>query len=317
MKKIVCEMCESTEFIKEDGLFVCQGCGCKYSAEDAKKMMKEFDIENDQVFETQTTSGEPEVEVEDIPIHTADSPNKISVIVKKLGHTDIKITPIINIPVTVMVPGPDSAGGVSVELEVKNLMGKTAKYINIYMTALNAVGDPVVCSIRNESTRCVTFTGPLPAGESQTGTFEQAWYNHSITNAKIEYVHVVYLDDTQEIYEGDEFNNPSIIKTSAEPGEKIAMLTIKRNQTALFNKENKMNRLECIISNGDKFVLGLGQTLTMPIKHGTYTISFEFWGQKLVPEKCKVTPEFTVDGDIFIELIPDAVLGGFKTKIIK
>ena len=43
MKQIVCEMCGSTDIIKQDGLFVCQSCGCKYSIEEAKKMMVEVE----------------------------------------------------------------------------------------------------------------------------------------------------------------------------------------------------------------------------------------------------------------------------------
>lgn len=43
MKKIVCEMCESTEFAKEEGMFICQGCGMKYSVEEAKKLMVEVE----------------------------------------------------------------------------------------------------------------------------------------------------------------------------------------------------------------------------------------------------------------------------------
>lgn len=39
MKKLICEMCGSADLIKEDGVFVCQCCGCKYSIEDAKRMM--------------------------------------------------------------------------------------------------------------------------------------------------------------------------------------------------------------------------------------------------------------------------------------
>ena len=31
MKKIVCELCDGTEFVKEGGMFVCQGCGTKYT----------------------------------------------------------------------------------------------------------------------------------------------------------------------------------------------------------------------------------------------------------------------------------------------
>ncbi len=41
MKRLACEMCGSTELIKQDGVFVCQSCGCKYSVEEAKKMMIE------------------------------------------------------------------------------------------------------------------------------------------------------------------------------------------------------------------------------------------------------------------------------------
>lgn len=45
MKKIVCELCEGTEFTKEGGFFVCHGCGTKYSLEEAKSMMKEVEGE--------------------------------------------------------------------------------------------------------------------------------------------------------------------------------------------------------------------------------------------------------------------------------
>lgn len=41
MKPLTCEMCGSTNLIKQDGVFVCQSCGTKYSIEDAKKMMVE------------------------------------------------------------------------------------------------------------------------------------------------------------------------------------------------------------------------------------------------------------------------------------
>ena len=43
MKAIVCEMCSSHEFKKEDGLFICEHCGTKYSVEEAKKLMVEID----------------------------------------------------------------------------------------------------------------------------------------------------------------------------------------------------------------------------------------------------------------------------------
>lgn len=39
MKKLVCELCGDINLVKTDGLFVCQSCGCKYTIEEARKMM--------------------------------------------------------------------------------------------------------------------------------------------------------------------------------------------------------------------------------------------------------------------------------------
>ena len=38
-------MCGSNDFVKEDGLFVCQSCGTKYSVEEARKLMIEGTVE--------------------------------------------------------------------------------------------------------------------------------------------------------------------------------------------------------------------------------------------------------------------------------
>ena len=47
MKRIVCEICGSQDLVKENGVFVCENCGTKYSLEDAKKMLVEVnDITN-------------------------------------------------------------------------------------------------------------------------------------------------------------------------------------------------------------------------------------------------------------------------------
>ena len=45
MKVLTCEICNSTNLIKEDGVFVCQSCGTKYSVEEAKKMMIDGAVE--------------------------------------------------------------------------------------------------------------------------------------------------------------------------------------------------------------------------------------------------------------------------------
>lgn len=45
MKQLTCEMCGSTDLLKQDGVFVCQTCGTKYSLEEAKKMMIEGTVD--------------------------------------------------------------------------------------------------------------------------------------------------------------------------------------------------------------------------------------------------------------------------------
>jgi hypothetical protein len=42
MKAMVCEMCNSNNIIKQDGVYVCQNCGSKYDPEEAKKLIVEI-----------------------------------------------------------------------------------------------------------------------------------------------------------------------------------------------------------------------------------------------------------------------------------
>ena len=41
MKKMVCEICGGGELVKENGLFVCRGCGAQYSPEEARALLTE------------------------------------------------------------------------------------------------------------------------------------------------------------------------------------------------------------------------------------------------------------------------------------
>jgi hypothetical protein len=45
LKAIVCEICQSNDLVKQEGLFVCQHCGTKYSPEDARKLMIDGPVE--------------------------------------------------------------------------------------------------------------------------------------------------------------------------------------------------------------------------------------------------------------------------------
>lgn len=58
MKQLTCEMCGSTDLLKQDGVFVCQSCGTKYSVEEAKKMMEAGTIDVSGSTVKVDTSGE-------------------------------------------------------------------------------------------------------------------------------------------------------------------------------------------------------------------------------------------------------------------
>ena len=56
MKQLTCEMCGGTDLIKQDGVFVCQNCGMKYSVEEAKKMMIEGTVDVQGTVKVDNTS---------------------------------------------------------------------------------------------------------------------------------------------------------------------------------------------------------------------------------------------------------------------
>lgn len=45
MAQLTCELCGSTNFVKEDGVFVCQSCGAKYSTEEARKALERLEAQ--------------------------------------------------------------------------------------------------------------------------------------------------------------------------------------------------------------------------------------------------------------------------------
>ena len=47
MKAMICELCGGNDIIKQDGVYVCQHCGTKYSVEEAKKLLIEGTVKID------------------------------------------------------------------------------------------------------------------------------------------------------------------------------------------------------------------------------------------------------------------------------
>ena len=45
MRQLTCEICGSTDLVKQDGVFVCQSCGTRYSVEEARRIMVEGTVD--------------------------------------------------------------------------------------------------------------------------------------------------------------------------------------------------------------------------------------------------------------------------------
>ena len=56
MNELMCEMCGSNDVVKQDGLYVCQSCGTKYSVEEARKMMAGDKVEVEGTVKIDTSS---------------------------------------------------------------------------------------------------------------------------------------------------------------------------------------------------------------------------------------------------------------------
>lgn len=219
-------MCESTDFIKENDLFVCQGCGCKYPMEEAKKLLREIPDEPTTENSTQTVEEskthfeniappiEPKSQPQkpNIPIHNENSPNSLYVKVIKVGHETYTAASMTNLstlfggePQPVFMEGPDCVGHIGAEIMLRNVTGKPIKYVTVYLAPYNAVGDRVSCTVQGHSVFGIEITGPINVGDSWEGYSDGMWYNNSIVGARINHVHVIYMDNTEEIYDGNEF----------------------------------------------------------------------------------------------------------------
>ena len=56
MKRMSCEVCGCTDIVKDGDFFVCQACGCKYKADDVKKMIVDISGSSVNVSNTEEVS---------------------------------------------------------------------------------------------------------------------------------------------------------------------------------------------------------------------------------------------------------------------
>ena len=94
---------------------------------------------------------------------------------------------------------PNSAGGVDLYINWKNVSNKVIKYAYFTVVPYNSVNDIVNCTIRHYSSFTAQDEGPYSKGQGTSGTgyyWENAWYNYSIKSVKLESVSIMYMDGT-------------------------------------------------------------------------------------------------------------------------
>ncbi len=90
---------------------------------------------------------------------------------------------------------PNSAGGVDVSIEFKNLSDKTIKYITFKVVPYNAVDDVVECEIRGISERLLKATGPIAANDVRSDmVWQDVWYNTTIKRCTAVVYKIIYMD---------------------------------------------------------------------------------------------------------------------------
>lgn len=120
------------------------------------------------------------------------------------GATAPKVQNSIDQPITITKHGMDisALGGYAYRGYFYNTSPKVMKYIDFYVTPINAVGDAVADRITGKSRTGMRYTGPVEAGKPKGGAFDPTWYNNSIKCVKVEEIEITYMDDSTDKLSG-------------------------------------------------------------------------------------------------------------------
>ena len=91
---------------------------------------------------------------------------------------------------------PNSAGGVNLTINFKNISGKTIKYASFGASAYNNVNDEVWCEITGKRFSSVggRVTGPIVPSKIKSATWANAWYKSTIKYAKISFINIEFMN---------------------------------------------------------------------------------------------------------------------------
>ena len=96
----------------------------------------------------------------------------------------------------------NTADGVKVSHEYYNAGEKGIKYITFSYLPYNSVNDVVACRINGKTEASGKLTGPIPPKHYGNITWENMWYNPTVTTAVLTKIYVQFMDNTEEVIGG-------------------------------------------------------------------------------------------------------------------
>lgn len=108
-----------------------------------------------------------------------------------------------------------SIGGVSYELSLYNLSGKTIKYLYLYVTPYNITGDTAPSAVNGKVKAELMLKGPIDADDRTSFTWENVWFNRNITCIEPNSIEIKYVDGSTETLNRDKLQK-ALFQSSEE-----------------------------------------------------------------------------------------------------
>jgi hypothetical protein len=91
---------------------------------------------------------------------------------------------------------PNSAGGVDCHIQFINVSNKRIKYIYFDVVPYNRVDDVTFSEVDNISKKTIQIVDYIPSNRRYNGSWENVWYNSTISYMKIVEIKFIYDDNT-------------------------------------------------------------------------------------------------------------------------
>ena len=110
-------------------------------------------------------------------------------------------------------------GGVSYEVSLYNLSGKTIKYLYLYVTPYNILGDSVTSALNGKVRAELMLKGPIEPEDKTSFVWENVWFNRTIACIEPNSIEIRYQDGST-----DSLDREMLQKALFQPSKQEAVL---------------------------------------------------------------------------------------------